>query len=120
MSGMEGRMKGDDAYKETSCFQTGLWEDMREPNMCADMPKGGCLVEPFEEEGVCTVLPLRLEGAVGVAAALFALVVIAPKADRAVDEEFLDRFVGMPFTSLSYSSVGSRLMNSFCSNWTTT
>ena len=51
MSGMEGRMKGDDAYKETSCFQTGLWEDMRETNMCADMPKGGCLVEPFEEEG---------------------------------------------------------------------
>lgn len=40
-------------------------------------------------------------------------------AESAFDEEFLERFVATPFTSLSVSSVGSRDTNSFCSNCTT-
>ena len=39
---------------------------------------------------------------------------------RALEEDLLDRAVAVPFTSLSVSSVGSRLTNSLCSNWTTT
>ena len=45
---------------------------------------------------------------------------IALSAVRAFEEDVLDRAVAVPFTSLSVSSVGSRLTNSFCSNWTTT
>lgn len=46
---------------------------------------------------------------------------IAPRAESAVEvvlegEEPFGRFVGVPLTSLSDSAVGSRLMNSFCSN----
>lgn len=39
---------------------------------------------------------------------------------RAFEEDVLERTVAVPLTSLSVSSVGSRLTNSFCSNWTTT
>lgn len=49
-----------------------------------------------------------------------ALEPIAPKADTAVDDPFRARLVAVPLTSLSVSSVGSRLTNSFCSNCTTT
>lgn len=45
---------------------------------------------------------------------------IAPSAESAVDDELRERFVAKPLTSLSVSSVGSRLTNSFCSNCTTT
>jgi len=38
----------------------------------------------------------------------------------ALEEDVLDKAVAVPLTSLSISSVGSRLTNSFCSNWTTT
>ena len=42
------------------------------------------------------------------------------RAESAVDDEFLERLVANPLTSLSVSSVGSRDTNSFCSNCTTT
>lgn len=45
---------------------------------------------------------------------------MALSAVRAFTEDVLDRAVAVPFTSLSVSSVGSRLTNSFCSNRTTT
>ena len=51
---------------------------------------------------------------------LLALELIAPKADSAVDDEVRERLIATPLTSLSVSSVGSRLTNSFCSNCTTT
>lgn len=38
----------------------------------------------------------------------------------AEEDDVLDRGVAVPLTPLSISSVGSRLTNSFCSNWTTT
>lgn len=43
-----------------------------------------------------------------------------PIVATAFEEEVLDKAVAIPLTSLSISSVGSRLTNSFCSNWTTT
>lgn len=45
---------------------------------------------------------------------------MALSAVRAFEEDVLDSAVAVPLTSLSVSSVGSRLTNSFCSNWTTT
>jgi hypothetical protein len=45
---------------------------------------------------------------------------MAPNAERAFDEPLRESAVAVPLTSLSVSSVGSRLTNSFCSNWTTT
>lgn len=45
---------------------------------------------------------------------------IALSAERALEELLRDKAVGVPLTSLSVSSVGSRLTNSFCSNCTTT
>lgn len=65
---------------------------------------------------VCPLLVWPLVAAPGAAT----LPLIAPNADSAVDEEFLDKFVATPLTSLSASSVGSLLTNSFCSNCTTT
>ena len=43
-------------HKETSCFQTGLWAEMREPSICesCDLP------EPNEEDGVACALPRAL------------------------------------------------------------
>lgn len=48
------------------------------------------------------------------------LLPMAPRVLRAMDEEARERFVGTPLTSLSVSSVGSLLTNSFCSKTTTT
>ena len=45
---------------------------------------------------------------------------MALSAVRAFEEDVLDSAVAVPLTSLSVSSAGSRLTNSFCSNWTTT
>ena len=47
-------------------------------------------------------------------------ILIAPSALRAVELLFREILVGTPLTSFSVSEVGSRLTNSFCSNWTTT
>lgn len=48
------------------------------------------------------------------------LLPMAPRVLRAIEEEARERFVGTPLTSLSVSSVGSLLTNSFCSKTTTT
>ena len=110
--------RGDGDYKtynETSCFHTGLWTDLRvEPRtlLVFDVRSdfgGGCelgmrplgVIEPF----LLSVGPL---------------LPIALRVARAVEEEFRDKVVGTPLTSLSASSVGSLETNSFCSNWTTT
>lgn len=93
-------------HNETSCFQTGLYADMREAKRVAscDLP------DPNDEEGVACALPRALPFAL-------AFSLIAPSAESAVDEEFRERvLVARPLTSLSVSSVGSRLTNSFCSN----
>ena len=103
-------------HKETSCFQTGLWAEMREPSICesCDLP------EPNEEDGVACALPRALPPLPARPFA-FALLLIAPRADKAVDEGLRERvLVATPLTSLSSSPVGSRETNSFCSNWTTT
>lgn len=77
--------------------------------------------EPADDEGVWVALPALLERPEGTAkATLFALLLMAPRAERAVEEEFRERVVATPLSSFSDSSVGSRLTNSFCSNWTTT
>ena len=44
------------------------------------------------------------------------LLPIAVREERAVEEEFRDKVVATPLTSLSASSVGSLETNSFCSN----
>ena len=73
---------------------------MREPNAtCScDFP------DPNDDDGVGCALLRALP------CLLLALELIAPRAESA------ERFVAMPLTSLSVSSVGSRLTNSFCSN----
>ena len=87
---------------------------MRPPNI----PPSCDLPDPSDEDGVgCALLralapPLFRP---------FALLLIAPRVERAVDEEVRETVLNAtPLTSLSVSSVGSRLTNSFCSNWTTT
>jgi hypothetical protein len=88
-------------HKETSCFQTGLWAEI--------WPKRPLPLERVEADGTdeLALLPRRLASAVAAAFAAIAL-----RADIALE--------GMPLTSLSASLVGSLLINSFCSNWTTT
>lgn len=94
-------------HKDTSCFQTGLCADIREPKRpeSCDLPR--------DEDGVAWALPRALPFPL-------ALSLIAPSAERAVEEDTRESVVATPLTSLSVSSVGSRLTNSFCSNWTTT
>jgi hypothetical protein len=83
-----------------------------------ESPDADLLVLPddTEEDGEELALPLsRL--LVSEAAALEP---IAPSAEMAFEEFVREGFVAVPLTSLSVSSVGSRLMNSFCSNSATT
>lgn len=101
----EKNKRDTDAYKDTSCFQTGLCAEMREPKR----PASCDLPDPSDEDGVFCWLPRALP-------LPFTLSLIAPRADSAVDEETRERLVATPLTSLSVSSVGSRLTNSFCSN----
>lgn len=96
-------------HKDTSCFHTGLVAEIRDPKS----PFASAL--PFEDEGEPDRLPLALPFLLPVVA-LFR----APRAESALLEELRERLVAMPLTSLSVSSVGSRLTNSFCSNCTTT
>jgi hypothetical protein len=107
------------AYKETSCFQTGLCAESR-PNKLVEFEDGPALVEAaeivvFAEEtddaGDGFVLPLPL-----FATSRAALEPMAPKAERALLELLRERLVAVPLTSFPDSSVGSRLTNSFCSN----
>ena len=53
-------------------------------------------------------------------AASIARELIAPRAPRAVEDETRERTVATPRASFSCSCMGSREMNSFCSNWTMT
>ena len=105
-------MGGDSTHKVTSCFHTGLCADMRPPNIppSCDLPEP----DPTDEDGVgCALLralapPLFRP---------FVLLLMAPRAESAVEEDVRDNvLVATPLTSLSVSSVGSRLTNSFCSN----
>ena len=74
------------------------------------MGDGALLEDETEDEG--DVFVLDFPGGRGTPMALSAV--------RAFEEDVLDNAVAVPLTSLSVSSVGSRLTNSFCSNWTTT
>ena len=104
-----------ETHNETSCFHMGLWADLKvEPRMPLVFDErrvfvGGCELgtRPF---GVMEPLRLSTEP----------LLPIALRVARAVEEEFRDKVVAVPLTSLSVSSVGSLETNSFCSNWTTT
>jgi len=109
----EKRDEEHGTHKETSCFHTGLWADLRvEPRipLVFDERSGfaGCelgtrplgVTEPF----LLSVGPL---------------LPIALRVARAVEEESRDKVVATPLTSLPVSSVGSLETNSFCSNWTT-
>ena len=105
-------IENEKAHKETSCFQTGLWADLIvEPRMPLVFDErvfveaGGCELgtRPF---GVTDPFLLSAE----------ARLPIALRVARAVEEEFRDKVVGTPLTSLSVSSVGSLETNSFCSN----
>jgi hypothetical protein len=114
-------------YKDTSCFQTGLWADILDPKTLA-IP---LFAEPADELGVCSLLeePRVLELSAR-ARPLLSLLLRAPRTDmafegwaicdKADEDEFRERLVATPLISLSVSSVGSRETNSFCSNWTTT
>lgn len=107
-------------HKETSCFHTGLWADNPPKRDCVDGTTvvvelgadGEDLLDDIDEDGVLAplFLPRFAES----------LEPIAPRAVRAMEEPFLDKFVAVPFTSLSSSVMGPRLTNSLCSNWTTT
>jgi hypothetical protein len=101
-------------YKDTSCFHTGLCDDKRPKSPCAAdrgfIGDGALLEDDRDDEG--DVFVLDFPGGRDTAMALSAV--------RAFEEEVLDRAIAVPFTSLSISSAGSRLTNSFCSNWTTT
>ena len=96
-------------HKDTSCFQTGFTAEMREPKSPLRPDLG---TPPFAEVGEPDWLPLPslLE---------FALVT-AVSAEMAVEDDWRERLVAMPFASFSVSSMGSRPTNSFCSNCTTT
>lgn len=102
-----GTAQGDErcTYKVTSCFHTGLCADMRDPKR----PASWDLPEPRDEDGVACALLRALPFPL-------AFSLIAPRAESAVDDELRERLVATPLTSLSVSSVGSRLTNSFCSN----
>jgi hypothetical protein len=69
-----------------------------------------------DEDGEELALPLSLL----LASEAAALEPIAPSAEMAPEEFVRETLIAMPLTSLSVSSVGSRLMNSFCSNSATT
>ena len=83
---------------------------MRPPNS----PPRCDLPDPSDEEGVGCALFRAL---VPLLPFPPALLLIAPREERAVEEDVREMvLVATPLTSLSVSSVGSRLTNSFCSN----
>ena len=83
---------------------------MRPPNS----PPSCDLPDPNDEEGVGCALFRAL---VPLLPFPPALLLIAPREERAVEEDVREMvLVATPLTSLSVSSVGSRLTNSFCSN----
>jgi len=98
-------------HKETSCFHTGLWADLKvEPRMPLVFDErrdlvGGC---GLGTRPLGVTEPLRLSGE--------PLPPIALREARAVEEGFRDKVVAIPLTSLSVSSAGSLETNSFCSN----
>ena len=102
------------AYKDTSCFQTGLWADKRLKRGCWGNDKSweDNLADARDEGGEGSLLFLLFFLLPWSAA----LDPIAPRAERAFEEVRLDKLVGVPLTSLSDSRVGSLLTNSFCSN----
>src|SRR5258708_22854732 len=109
-------------YKDTSCFQTGLWADLRPSNpfegvLVPDPPgtESDDLVELDEE--LDTGDGRRVRNAASWAAALDPT---APKALRATEEEVRERLVATPLISLSSSLVGSLPTNSLSSKTTTT
>lgn len=124
-----GGQGGETTDKETSCFQTGLWADKRPKRLFEEV--GASASEGVIDERLDDIEapkePLVPSRGLFLFAASWAATLdpITPRAERAVeggevDEKPLGRFVGVPLTSLSVSGMGSRLMNSFCSNWTTT
>lgn len=112
-------------YKETSCFQTGLWADSLVKRPFAWLGTAAVLVVfedvPFdfpddtEETGDELVLDFRR-----LITSMAARDPMAPNADSALEEPLRDRAVAVPLASFSDSSVGSLLTNSLFSNWTTT
>jgi len=100
-----------ETHNETSCFHMGLWADLKvEPRMLLVFDEwrgfvGGC---ELGTRPLGVIEPLRLS--------VEPLFPIALRVARAVEEEFRDKVVGIPLTSLSVSSVGSLETNSFCSN----
>lgn len=121
-----GGWEGKGTYNDTSCFQTGLWAEMR-PKRPLERPFEGA-VEELAGEGVRVAREVEGDGSllslapVTAAAAAAALEPMAPRAERALEEErgLRATLTAVPLTSLSNSSVGSLETNSFCSNWTTT
>ena len=95
-------------YNETSCFQTGLWAESL-PNRLLGTARPALFETEFD--GELPFDPLPRFGVSGPA-----LVPIAVRALSAFEELLRDRLVAIPLTSLSVSSVGSLLTNSFCSN----
>ena len=88
---------------------------MRPPNI----PPSWDLPEPSDEDGEGCALPRAL--APPPFRPFRARLLMASRLERAAEDEVRERvLVATPLTSLSVSSVGSRLTNSFCSNWTTT
>ena len=106
-------------YKETSCFQTGLWADKRPKKALDD---GGCCAgDKSCEDNFADAVDDGGEGSLLVLLGFLepwiaALDPMAPRAERAFEDMLLDKLIAAPLTSLSDSRVGSRLTNSFCSN----
>ena len=70
------------------------------------------LFDAIDDEGLVPLCLARSAGSLDP--------IIAPSAESATEDAFRERFVAVPLTSLSDSAMGSRLMNSLCSNCTTT
>jgi len=99
-------MSQKDAHNETSCFHTGLWAERR-LNRPLERPDRDLVeIDDVDEDGEVLALPLLASKAA-------ALEPIAPSAETALEEVVWEKLVAVPLTSLSVSSVGSRLMNSF-------
>lgn len=106
------------AYKETSCFQTGLWADKQPKRPLDDGGWGNeeswadNLDDTSDDGGEGSLLFLLFFLLPWIAA----LDPMAPRTESAFDDVLLDKSIAVPLTSLSDSNVGSRLTNSFCSN----